>query len=131
MSGKPRELARLNPRQDERCRSAIQTTQLCRRLNAFVLGQPDPAGGNGRNRGPFEMSELQVRAALGLLRKTLPDLAMTQVETSGGGNHLHFHLEAAMRVSAQMHAEPRRVVTIEQEKQDVPASLLDAPLPEE
>jgi hypothetical protein len=72
-----------------------------------------------------------VRAALGLLRKTLPDLAMTQVETSGGGNHLHFHLEAAMRVSAQMHAEPRRVVTIEQEKQDVPASLLDAPLPEE
>ena len=58
---------------------------------------------------PFEMSELQVRAALGLLRKTLPDaLAMTQVETSGGGNHLHFHLEAAMRVSAQMQAEPRR-----------------------
>jgi hypothetical protein len=78
------------------------------------------------------MSELQVRAALGLLRKTLPDLAMTQVETSGGGNHLHFHLEAAMRVSAQMHAEPRRTITIEPQAQDAPpASLLDAPLPEE
>ena len=126
MSGKPRELARLNPRQDERCRSAIQTTQLCKRLNSFVLGLEDP-----QTRLPVDMSDLQVRAALGLLRKTLPDLAMTQVETSGGGNHLHFHLEAAMRVSAQMHAEPRRVVTIEQEKQDVPASLLDAPLPEE
>ena len=132
MSGKPRELARLNPRQDERCRSAIQTTQLCRRLNAFVLGQPDPAGGNGRSRGPFEMSELQVRAALGLLRKTLPDLAMTQVDASiNGGNHLHFHLEAAMRVSAQLLAEPRRTVTIEQQQDAPPSSLLDAPLPEE
>jgi hypothetical protein len=124
--------ARLNPRQDERCRSSIQTTQLCKRLNAFALGQPDPM--DGRNRGkPFEMSELQLRAAFGLLRKTIPDLSSTQIESIGGGssNHLHFHLEAAMRVSAQMHAEPRRVVAIEQEKQDVPASLLDAPLPEE
>jgi hypothetical protein len=127
MSGKPRELARLNPRQDERCRSAIQTTQLCKRLNSFVLGLEDP-----QTRMPVDMSDLQVRAALGLLRKTLPDLAMTQVETSGGGNHLHFHLEAAMRVSAQMHAEPRRTITIEPQAQDAPpASLLDAPLPEE
>jgi hypothetical protein len=96
-------------------------------LNSFALGLKDPQA----NR-PVEMTDLQVKAALGLLRKTLPDLAMTQVETSGGGNHLHFHLEAAMRVSAQMHAEPRRTVTIEQEAQPAPSgSLLDAPLPEE
>ena len=55
-----------------------------------------------------------------------------QIENIGGSNHLHFHLEAAMRVSAQMHAEPRRTVTIEQDAQPAPsASLLDAPLPEE
>jgi DNA primase len=97
-------------------------------LNSFALGLKDPQA----NR-PVEMTDLQVKAALGLLRKTLPDLAMTQVETSGGsGNHLHFHLEAAQRVSAQLQAEPKRRVIIEHEQQDVPsASLLDAPLPEE
>ena len=127
MSGKPRELARLNPRQDERCRSAIQTTQLCKRLNSFVLGLEDP-----QTRLPVDMSDLQVRAALGLLRKTLPDLAMTQVETSGGGNHLHLHLEAAMEVSKQMLQQPKRTITIEPQAQDAPSgSLLDAPLPEE
>jgi hypothetical protein len=128
MSGKPRELARLNPQQDERCRSAIQTTQLCKRLNSFALGLKDPQA----NR-PVEMTDLQVKAALGLLRKTLPDLAMTQVDASiNGGNHLHFHLEAAMRVSAQMLAEPKRTITIEPQAQDAPSgSLLDAPLPEE
>jgi hypothetical protein len=79
------------------------------------------------------MSELQLRAAFGLLRKTIPDLSATQIDNiSGGGNHLHFHLEAAMRVSAQMQAEPRRTITIEPQAQDAPSgSLLDAPLPEE
>ena len=64
--------ARLNPRQDERCRSAIQTTQLCKRLNLYALDQPDPATGR-----KFEMSDGQIRAALGLLRKTMADLAVT------------------------------------------------------
>jgi hypothetical protein len=125
--------ARLNPRQDERCRSSIQTTQLCKRLNAFALGQPDPM--DGRNRGKsFEMSELQLRAAFGLLRKTIPDLSSTQIESIGGGsgNHLHFHLEAAMRVSAELQGQAKRIVTLEPQAQDAPpASLLDAPLPEE
>ena len=53
-----------------------------------------------------------------------------QAITSPEGSHLHFHLEAAMRVSAQLQAEPRRVVTIEQEQQPAPSgSLLGAPLP--
>jgi hypothetical protein len=52
------------------------------------------------------------------------------IETTDGASSLMLHLEAAMRVSAQMQAEPRRVVTIDQEPQAVPAgSLLDAPLP--
>lgn len=130
MAGKPRELARLNPRQDERCRSAIQTTQLCKRLNSFVLGVNDP-----QTRKPVDMSDLQVRAALGLLRKTLPDLAMTQIDAAINGNshnHLHLHLDAAMQVSKQMMAEPKRTITIEPQAQDAPSgSLLDAPLPTE
>jgi hypothetical protein len=65
---------RLNPRQDARCRSAIATTQLCKRLNYFALGLPEPQTGR-----PPEMSDAQIRAALGLLRKTLPDLAVTEL----------------------------------------------------
>jgi hypothetical protein len=64
--------ARLNPRQDQRSRAAIQTTQLCRRLNSFALEELDPQTGK-----PVVMSDTQVRAALGLLRKTIPDLAVT------------------------------------------------------
>lgn len=51
---------------------------LLRRLNDFALDRPDP-----RTKRPIEMTDTQVRAALGLLRKTLPDLAVTQIE---GGN---------------------------------------------
>ena len=64
--------ARLNPKNDERARSAIQTTQLCNRLNNFALEQPDPTTGR-----QFVMTDTQVRAALGLLKKTIPDLAVT------------------------------------------------------
>ena len=64
---------RLNPKQDERCRSAIQTTQLLQRLNGFAMEQVDPQTGK-----PIRMSSDQVRAALGLLKKTIPDLAVTQ-----------------------------------------------------
>lgn len=70
---------RLNPKHDERTRSKIQTSQLCNRLNLFALGLPDPGSPNGK---PVEMSDTQVRAALGLLRKTLPDLAVTTIEGS-------------------------------------------------
>lgn len=59
---------RLNPQQDDRTRSAIQTTQIVKRLTALVKGE-------------VEMAPHAVTAALGLLRKTLPDL--TAVEHSG------------------------------------------------
>jgi len=53
---------RLNPDHDERTRAKIQTSQILNRLNAFIFGK-------------VELSPAQVTAALGLLRKTIPDLA--------------------------------------------------------
>lgn len=127
MSGRPRELARLNPRQDERCRTAIQTTQLCKRLNSFALDLPDPATGR-----KFAMSEGQIRAALGLLRKTLPDLSSTQLNGSDGdGNPITLHLIAATLVSQeilQRQLEPKQPQTINAAPLQ---NLLDAPAPTE
>jgi len=57
--------ARLNPRIDERHRQYIQTTQLVKRLQSFIKGE-------------IEMVPHQVTAVLGLLKKTLPDLAAVQ-----------------------------------------------------
>ena len=59
---------RLKPEHDERTRAKIQTSQLLNRLQAFVNGK-------------VELSPAQVTAALGLLRKTMPDLAA--IEHSG------------------------------------------------
>ena len=73
--------ARLNPKQDDKARSAIQTTQLCKRLNSFALGADDPCYPGKK----LEMSSDQVRAALGLLRKTIPDLAVTSLTGADGG----------------------------------------------
>jgi hypothetical protein len=73
--------ARLNPKNDQRARDAIQTTQLCKRLNGFALGENDPCYPDKK----LEMTSDQVRAALGLLRKTIPDLAVTSHTGEGGG----------------------------------------------
>lgn len=53
---------RLNPEHDERTRAKIQTSQIINRLNLFINGE-------------VEMQGPQVTAALGLLKKTLPDLS--------------------------------------------------------
>ena len=73
--------ARLNPKQDQRSRTAIQTTQLCKRLNAFALGENDP-----QTDKPLEMTDGQIRAALGILKKTLPDLQATTLDGQLGIN---------------------------------------------
>lgn len=73
--------ARLNPQQTERAKEAIQTTQLCKRLNGFALCLPDDQTGK-----PIEMSPAQVKAAVALLKKTLPDLQSIE-----GGLDLHHH----------------------------------------
>lgn len=59
---------RLNPEHDERTRAKIQTSQIINRLEEHIIGEVD-------------MKPTQVQAALGLLKKTLPDLA--NVELSG------------------------------------------------
>jgi len=73
--------ARLNPQQEQRARDAIQTTQLCKRLCAFALSEPDVQTGK-----PVEMSAAQVKAAVALLKKTMPDLQSIE-----GGLDLHHH----------------------------------------
>jgi len=101
--------ARLNPRQDERCRAAIQTTQLCKRLNSFALGWNDP-----QTRRPLEMTDTQVRAALGLLRKTLPDLAVTTFDaTDAAADHWALHLLAAKAIAQELRAERENPIAIE------------------
>jgi hypothetical protein len=66
--------ARLNPKHDARTREKIKTSQLINRLNSFALGEVD--GNTGK---PVDMSAIQVSAALGILKKTLPDLQATQI----------------------------------------------------
>lgn len=57
---------------DERTKVKIQTTQLINRLEGHVLGT-------------IEMVPSQVTAALGLLKKRLPDLAALQHTGEDGG----------------------------------------------
>ncbi len=58
---------RLNPTHDSKARAKIQTSQLINRLHQLVNGE-------------VEMAPHQVTAALGLLRKTLPDLSQVSGE---------------------------------------------------
>jgi hypothetical protein len=62
---------RLNPQHDERTRAKIQTSQIINRLNAYV-------------KGDVVMEAGQVTAALGLLRKTIPDLSATTLDAGDG-----------------------------------------------
>ena len=68
-------------RNDDLSGAAIQTTQLVKRLNFFALGQVDPSCPHKT----VEMTDGQIRAALGLLRKTIPDLAVTAHTGPDGG----------------------------------------------
>ena len=54
---------------DTNTRAKIQTTQIAKRLTKHILGE-------------LEMTATQVTAALGLLRKTLPDLAVIELDLS-------------------------------------------------
>lgn len=70
--------ARLNPEHDERTRDKIRTSQLINRLNSLVSGDIDPAS----------MPPHAVTAALGLLKKVLPDLQATTI-SGDPNNPLH------------------------------------------
>ena len=59
---------KLNPKHSAMTRAKIQTTQIINRLHKLVMGD-------------VEMKPTQVTAALGLLKKTLPDLSAVEMST--------------------------------------------------
>lgn len=73
-------------------RAKIQGAEIINRLQGFILGTPDPA-----TKKPIELSSTQVTAALGLLRKTLPDLKSAEVHINDGrqSHEDWLHSEAA------------------------------------
>ena len=64
--------ARLNPRHQEMVREKIRASQLVNALEGHVLEGA-------------EMSRSQVAAALGLLKKCVPDLSSTSLTGADGG----------------------------------------------
>ena len=70
---------RLNPEHDDRTRAKIQTSQIVNRLKRFINGE-------------VEMSAAQVTAALGLLKKVLPDL--TAVDATVNGEVMNYVISA-------------------------------------
>ena len=72
----PKRNAMLRPETAKKLRDQIRTTQIIKRLEAFALGETDLQTKDLR---PVEMSPAQVSAALGLMRKSLPDLTAATV----------------------------------------------------
>lgn len=73
---------------DERTRQKIKATQIINRIQDFILNDPEgivnEKTGKVRNKAKFKpMSSAQVNAALGLLRKVMPDLATVEANFEG------------------------------------------------
>lgn len=66
---------------DQSVREKIKTSSLINRLQAFALREPDPQTGE-----PVEMSPSQMKAAVALLKKTVPDLQVIE-----GAMDIHHH----------------------------------------
>tara|TARA_R110000868_G_scaffold158656_2_gene386949 strand:- start:391 stop:714 length:324 start_codon:yes stop_codon:yes gene_type:complete len=62
-------------------RERIETANIIDRLNGYVLGKYDPVSMGGKI---IDLSQNQVRAAIALLRKTVPDLANVEVSGKDG-----------------------------------------------
>lgn len=69
----------LSKSQQEQVRSAIQTTQLVKRLQGFALGEKENRGKAGEDPKPIEIDPARLRAIEILLRKSLPDLQAVTV----------------------------------------------------
>lgn len=67
--------ARLNLRQQEQTRAAIQTSQLVKRLQAYALGEI------------AEIEAGRLKAIEILLRKTLPDLSAVTMDANVSMSH--------------------------------------------
>jgi len=68
---------RLNKRHQECIREKIRGSQLVNRLESHIL--PDDEGNT------VEMTPTQVNAALGLLKKVVPDLKASEISGPDGG----------------------------------------------
>lgn len=65
-------------------RDKIKIAELLARMEAFVLGKPDPQC-NKKHLGtakPVQMSPAQVAAGLGLIRKVIPDLSNVEANVT-------------------------------------------------
>ena len=68
----------LPPQRQMKVREQIRATQLINRLEGHVLG--------GKKGETVPMLDTQVRAALGLLKKCVPDLSVADINQSGSIN---------------------------------------------
>lgn len=82
--------------QTMQAREKIKTVHLIRRLNSFALSEDD-------ENGPVKMTESQVRAAIALLKKTVPDLQSIELN----GNVAVTHEQALDEVARALKGRPR------------------------
>ena len=73
--------ARKHLSHDTKTRDKIRTSQLINRLEKFVLSEVDESCGE-----KVDLSPAQVSAALGLIKKTLPDLASVAFDAKVEGS---------------------------------------------
>lgn len=106
---------RLNPQHDAKARAKIKTSQIINRLNGFVLQEADQQTGK-----PIEMTTTQVNAALGLLRKTLPDLTSTTLKLDDDRELPELTTEELKAIVAGI-AESSRSGTAEADGSEVPS----------
>ncbi len=97
---------RLDPVCQERTRAKIDTMKLIGRLQRFAQGK-------------CEMSNGQVNAALGLIRKTLPDLQATELTGKDGG------AISIRSVLSELEGRSRGIPSAPPEKQDTDQPLDD------
>lgn len=76
-----------NKRQQDQTRSAIQTTQLVKRLQWFALNEKDDQGAE------VDLDANRLRAIEVLLRKSLPDLSTVTVQGDEDGGALRVVFE--------------------------------------
>lgn len=95
LSRAPDDQAQDAPTRDSRARAEIRTSAIIARLHAFIEGEA-------------EMTAPQVSAALGLLRKSLPDLSsvdMGALIEREAGNRFETFLEAIARDGRRLASE--------------------------
>ena len=83
-SKEPREIRRLSMRVLHDLRSAIPAGRIVRRLGGFAIGEWETVrtGPETYEERPIEMNANQVRAAVALLNKCMPDLQSMQLEVT-------------------------------------------------